>query len=125
MTSQLGGGIYQNIYTTVLHDDTVLSRIGDDHSGKSYVMPAQCEGRFLLIAVSQLRGHCEGTGSKVVARKNELDDLLADNQKFHSKLHEVDVWLTGIEERYGMLTAASEDKSVLEQQVAEHQVYTI
>ncbi len=67
----------------------------------------------------------EGTDSKVVTRKDELDDLLADSQKFHSKLHEADVWLTGLEGRYGKLKPASEDKTILEQQVTEHQVFQI
>ena len=55
-------------------------------------------------------------------RKNELDDLLVQSKKFHSKLHEVDVWLSEMEGRFGMLKLASGDKTVLEQQDAEYQV---
>merc|ERR1712117_285064 len=59
----------------------------------------------------------ESTDLKECTQKNEL----VDSHRLHIKIQELNVFLTGLEKRYGMLKPVSEDTNILEQQFVEHQ----
>ena len=46
------------------------------------------------LSVTQLREHWEDTSTKVMSRRNQLEELLVDNQEFEEKRREVESWLT-------------------------------
>jgi hypothetical protein len=78
---------------------------------------------FPSFSVSQLREHWEDTSTKVMSRRNQLEDLLADNQQFESKRREVEAWLARMEAwQERMTTTVGTTKDVLEQQVRDQKV---
>ena len=65
----------------------------------------------------------ESTDSEECTQKNELVDVQVDSHRLHIKIQELNVFLTGLERRYGMLKPVSEDTNILEQQFVEYQVH--
>ena len=65
----------------------------------------------------------ESTDSEECTQKNELVDVQVDSHRLHIKIQELNVFLTGLERRYGMLKPVSEDTNILEEQFVEHQVH--
>jgi len=75
-----------------------------------------------LFTVSQLREHWEETSAKVMARRNQLEDLLVDNQQFDSKRREVEAWLTRMEAWLARMRPVGMTADVLEAQIREQKV---
>lgn len=73
--------------------------------------------------MSQLREHWEDTSTKVMSRKNQLNDLLGDNQQFDSKRREIDAWLTRMESWHGRMRPVGTTPDVLEAQVREQKSF--
>lgn len=73
--------------------------------------------------VSQLREHWEDTSSKVMARRNQLEDLLVDNQQFDSKRREVESWLNRMESWKARMRPVGSTADVLESQVREQKSF--
>ena len=77
---------------------------------------------IVFIAVSQLREHWEETSAKVMARRNQLEDLLVDNQQFDSKRREVEAWLSRMEAWLARMRPVGMTADVLETQIREQKV---
>ena len=77
---------------------------------------------FYSFSVSQLRGHWEDTSTKVLSRRNQLEDLLADNQQYDTKRREVEATLTKMEGWQERMTKPGNTKDVLDQQIREQKV---
>ena len=77
---------------------------------------------FFFVPVSQLREHWEDTSSKVMSRRNQLEDLLVDNQQFESKRREVEAWLGRMEGWQARMRPVGSTQEVMEQQVREQKV---
>ena len=75
-----------------------------------------------LFAVSQLREHWEDTSSKVMSRKNQLTDLLQDQQSFEAKRREIEAWLGRMEAWQARMRPVGSTQDVLEAQVREQKV---
>jgi hypothetical protein len=80
------------------------------------------EIEIFFLPVSQLRGHWEDTSSKVLARRNQLEDLIVDNQQFESKRREIESWLSRMEGWKARMRPIGSTPDVLEQQVREQKV---
>ena len=78
--------------------------------------------QIFVLSVSQLRGHWEETSSKVMARRNQLEDLLVDNQQFETKRHEVEAWLGRMEAWLSRMRPVGTTADVLEAQIREQKV---
>eukprot|EP00095_Tigriopus_kingsejongensis_P011404 maker-scaffold68_size422247-snap-gene-3.24 protein:Tk11404 transcript:maker-scaffold68_size422247-snap-gene-3.24-mRNA-1 annotation:"hypothetical protein Phum_PHUM253780" len=74
-------------------------------------------------AVTQLREHWEDTSGKVTARKNQLEDLLVDNQQFEAKQREVEAWLSRMENWQARMRPVGHTPDVIEAQVREQKSF--
>ncbi len=77
---------------------------------------------LLVFSVSQLRGHWEDTSSKVLARRNQLEDLIVDNQQYESKRREIESWLNRMEGWQTRMRPIGATSDILEQQTREQKV---
>ena len=75
-----------------------------------------------FILVSKLREHWDETNSTVLARKTQLDAMLADTQKFEAKRAELESWLTRMESRLERMAPTAHTADVLDQQIREQKV---
>lgn len=74
--------------------------------------------------VSKLREHWDETNSAVLARKTQLDAMLADSQKLETKRAEVEAWLARMEHRLERLQVPAHTPEMLDQQIREQKVST-
>ena len=75
--------------------------------------------------MSQLRGHWEETSGKVMNRRNQLEDLLADNRGFEAKRREAEAWLSRMEAWQGRMRppcSGEADGEAIEAQIREQKV---
>ncbi len=73
--------------------------------------------------MSQLREHWEDTSTKVLSRRNQLEDLLADNQQYDTKKREVEAWLARMEGWQQRMAPPGNTKETLEQQLKDQKVF--
>ena len=74
------------------------------------------------FSVSQLREHWEDTSDKVLSRRNQLEDMMIDNQQFDSKRREVESWLSRMEAWEGRMRPVATSPDVVEAQIREQKV---
>ncbi|XP_040580779.1 dystrophin isoform X3 [Lepeophtheirus salmonis] len=72
--------------------------------------------------VTQLREHWEDTSSKVTARKNELEDLIVDNEQFECCKKDVEGWLSRMEAWDSRMNPISDDNN-LEELIKEQKIF--
>lgn len=53
--------------------------------------------QVVLLSVSQLREHWDETSSKVIGRRNELEQIKVNNREFEAKRRETESWLNRME----------------------------
>ena len=72
--------------------------------------------------MTQLREHWEDTSTKVMSRRNQLEELMIDNQEFEDKRREVESWLGRMEVWLGQMGPVGSTANVLEAQIREQKV---
>ncbi|KAF2364922.1 Spectrin repeat [Trinorchestia longiramus] len=69
--------------------------------------------------VAKLREHWDETNSAVLARKTQLDAMLADSHKLETKRAEVEAWLARMEHRLERSQALGHTPDMIDQQIRE------
>ena len=72
--------------------------------------------------MTKLREHWDETNSTVLARKTQLDAMLADSHKLETKRAEVEAWLSRMEHRLDRVQPLGHTPDQLEQQMREQKV---